>query len=78
VAGTRNPVGNLMDGSGNVPTVRPTRATAAGEVRVPTRGVNTLLTPALETWNAYAELRDSKSKAKASRAATNLARNSPL
>jgi hypothetical protein len=46
VAGTRNPVGNLMFDSGNALTVRPTRATAAGEVRVPTRGMDTLVTQA--------------------------------
>jgi hypothetical protein len=51
VAGTRNPVGNLMFDSSNALTVRPTRATAAGEVQVPTRGVKTLVTHALETWN---------------------------
>jgi hypothetical protein len=62
VAGTRSLVENLMFGSGNAPTVRPTRATAAGEVRVPTRCVNTLVTHALETWKACAELRDAKSK----------------
>jgi hypothetical protein len=62
VVGTRNPVGNLMFSSGNAPTVRPTRATAAVEVRVPTRGVNTLGTHALGTWKACAELRDSKLK----------------
>jgi hypothetical protein len=78
VASTRNPVGNLMFSNGNAATVRPTRATAAGEVRVATRGVNTLVTHALETWNACAKLKDSESKAEASRAATNLARNSPL
>jgi hypothetical protein len=49
VDGTRNPVGDLMFGNGNAPTVRPTRVTAAGEVRVPTRGVDTLMTHVLET-----------------------------
>jgi metal-dependent amidase/aminoacylase/carboxypeptidase family protein len=78
VAGTRNPVGSLMFDSGNALTVRPTRATAAGEVRVPTRGVNTLVTHALENWNSCAELRKSTTKAEASRAATTLAKNSPL
>jgi hypothetical protein len=77
-AGTRNPVGVLMFDSRNALTVRLTRATTAGEVRVPMRGVKTLVTHALETWSACAELRNSKLKAEASRAATNLARNSPL
>jgi metal-dependent amidase/aminoacylase/carboxypeptidase family protein len=78
MAGTRNPVGNLMFNSGNALTVRPTRATTAGEVRVPTRGVKTLVTHALKTVNESAELRNSKLKAEASRAATSLARNSLL
>jgi hypothetical protein len=78
VDGSRNPVGDLMFGNTNAPTVRPTRVTAAEGVRVPTRGVDTLVTHALETWNTCAELRDSKSKAKANRAATNLARKSLL
>jgi hypothetical protein len=78
VAGSRNPVGNLMFNSGNALTARPSRATAAGEVRVPTRGMNTLVTHVLETWNVCTKLRNSKLKAKASRVATNLAKNSPL
>jgi hypothetical protein len=78
VAGTRNRVGNLMFGSGNALTVRPTRVTAAGEARVPRRGVKTLLTHALDTWNACTELRNSTTKVEASRAATTLAKNSPL
>jgi hypothetical protein len=75
--GTRNPVGIYMFGSGNRPATRLTRATAAGEVRVPTRSMDTLVTHALETWNACAELQDSRTKAEANHAATNLARNSP-
>jgi hypothetical protein len=78
VDGTRNQVRDHVFGNDNMPTVRPTRATAAGEVRGPMRGVDTLVTPALETWNRCAELRDSKSKDEANRAATNLARKSPL
>jgi hypothetical protein len=61
VDGTRNPVGNLMFGNGNVPTTRPTRATA-GEVRVLTWGMDTLVTHALETWSTCVELRDSQVK----------------
>jgi hypothetical protein len=74
---TRSLVGSRMFGNGNRPATRPTRAIAAGEVRVPTRGRDTLLTHALKTWNACAELQDSRTKAEANRAATNLARNSP-
>jgi hypothetical protein len=54
-AGTRNPVGRLMVNS-NLVASWPTRATAAGEVRVPTRGVKTLVRHALEIWNSCAEL----------------------
>jgi hypothetical protein len=60
VDGSRNPVGDLMFGNGNAPTARPTRATALGEVRVPTRGVDTHMTHTLKTWSTCAELRDSK------------------
>jgi hypothetical protein len=67
VNGTRNPVGDRMFCNVSAPTARPTRARVAGEVRVPTRGMDTLVTHALETWNACAELRDSKTKAEANR-----------
>jgi hypothetical protein len=73
-AGTRNPVGRLMFNRDLV-VLRPTRATAAGEVRVPMRGVKTLVTHGLEIWNSCAELRDASTK---DRAATILAKNSLL
>jgi hypothetical protein len=78
IDGTRNPVGGRMFGNSIEPTTRPTRATVAGEVRVPTRGMDTLVTQVLEMWNACAGLRDSKTKAEANRGATSLARNSQL
>jgi hypothetical protein len=72
--GTRNPVGSCMCGNVDQPaTARPTRATLAGEVRVPTRGMDTLMTHGLETWNACAELSDARTKAEANRAAISLA-----
>jgi hypothetical protein len=43
VDGTRSPVGNCMFANGSAPTGRPTRAMAAGEVRVPTRGMNDMI-----------------------------------
>jgi hypothetical protein len=67
----------LADSMSNF-TTRPTRAKAAGEVHVPTRGVKTLMTHALEIWNSCSELRDASTKAKAIRVATTLAKNSPL
>jgi hypothetical protein len=63
--GTRKPVGGRMFGNGIRPTTTPTRATAAEEVRVPTRSMDTLVTHALKKCNACAELRDSKTKAEA-------------
>jgi hypothetical protein len=47
--GTRNPVGGRIFGNGNRPATRPTRAKAVGEVRVQTRGMDTLVTHALES-----------------------------
>jgi hypothetical protein len=77
--GKRNQVGSCMFGNVTQPaTTRLTRATAAGEVRIPTRGMDTLVTHALKTWNACAELHDSRTKAEANLAATILGRNSPL
>jgi hypothetical protein len=64
--GTRNPVGSCMFGNVNqLATARPARAKTAGEVRVPTRGIHTLVTHALETWNTCADLRDAMTKAEA-------------
>jgi hypothetical protein len=60
-AGTKNPVGRLMFDSDLVAS-RPTRATAAGEVRVPTRGMKTLVTHPLKIWNSCVELRDALTK----------------
>jgi hypothetical protein len=62
-AGNRNPVIRLMFDSNIVASSRPTRATATGEVRVSTRGVKTLVTHALKTWNLWEELRNSTTKA---------------
>jgi hypothetical protein len=76
--GTRNPIGNEMFGSANLPMARTSRATTAGEVRVRTRGIDTHVTHGLEVWNACRELRESRSRAEASPAAMRLARESPL
>jgi hypothetical protein len=76
--GTRNPVGKETFDSANLPTARTSRATTAGEVRVRTRGMDTHVTHGLEVWNACKELRDSRLRAEASRAAMRLGRESPL
>jgi hypothetical protein len=59
-------------------TALSSRSTTAGEVRVRTRGLDTHVTHGLEVWNACRELRDSRSKAEACRAATRLVKESPL
>jgi hypothetical protein len=59
--GTKNPVGRAMFDNDNVATAtggRPTRATAMGEVRVPTRGKATFVSHGLAVWNACPELRE--------------------
>jgi hypothetical protein len=76
--GARNPVGDAMFSGAKLPTARASRSTTAGEVRVRTRGLDTHVTHGLEVWKVCRELRDSRSKAKAYRAATQLAWESPL
>jgi hypothetical protein len=68
--GARNPVGDAMFSGAELPTARALRSTTAGEVWVRTRGLDTHVTHSLEVWNACRELRDSRSKAEAFRAAT--------
>jgi hypothetical protein len=77
---SRNPVGRIMLDSDRVDaaTGRPTRATAAWEVRVPTRGKSTFVTYGLAVWNACPELRNAATKAMAVRAATLLAKRLPV
>jgi hypothetical protein len=76
--GIRNPVREAMFSGAELPTACSLRSATAGEVRVRTRGLDTHVTHGLEAWNACRELRDSKTKAKACRAATRLARDSLL
>jgi hypothetical protein len=76
--GARNPVGEAMFSNAELPTARASRSTTAGEVLVRTRGMDTHVTHGLEVWNACRELRDTRSKAEASRAASRFARESTL
>jgi hypothetical protein len=75
--GIQNPVGEAMFSGAEIP-LRSLRSARASEVRVRTRGLDTHITHGLEAWNACRELRDSRTKAEAYRAATQLARDSPL
>jgi hypothetical protein len=68
--GIRNPVGEAMFGGAELPTARSSRSATAGEVWVRTIGLDTHVTHGLEAWNACRELQDSRTKAKACRAAT--------
>jgi hypothetical protein len=78
-ARTRNPVSRLLFDSNRTDTAtRSTRAMAAGEVCVPTKGVKTFVTHTLDIMNSCAELRDAPTKAKANKAATTIAKNAPL
>jgi hypothetical protein len=76
--GIRNPVGEAMFSGAELCTARSSKSATAGEVRVRTRGLDTHVTHGLEAWNACRELQDSRTKAEACRAATRLARESPL
>jgi hypothetical protein len=76
--GIWNPVGEAMFSGAELPTARLSRSATAGKVRVRMRGLDTHITHGLEAWNACRELRDSRTKAEACRAATRLARDSPL
>jgi hypothetical protein len=76
--GARNPVGEAMFNNADLPAARKSRSATAGEVRVRTRGMDTHVIHGLEVWNACKELRVSRSKAEACRAATRLAQESLL
>jgi hypothetical protein len=76
--GARNPVGEEMFSSAGLPTAQKFRSTTAGEVQIRMRGMDTHVMHGLEVWNTCKELRGSRSRAEASRAATRLARELPL
>jgi hypothetical protein len=76
--GIRNPVWEAIFSGAELPTARSSRSATAGEVRVRTRGLDTHIMHGLKAWNACRELRDSRTKAEASRVAKRLARDSPL
>jgi hypothetical protein len=78
VKSSNGATGEAMFSNAELPTARASRSTTAGEVRVRTRGMDTHVTHGLEVWNTCKELSDSRLKAEANRAATRLARESPL
>jgi hypothetical protein len=76
--GGRNPVGSLVFDSVTVVNGRPSRAAAAGIVRVPLRGYSTMVTAAATVWNSCPDLRAAKTLGEAKLAAKNFAKGVPL
>jgi hypothetical protein len=73
----KNPVGSLIFDSTRW-TDRPSRATAAGMVKVPLQGHKTIVTAVATIWNSCPELWAARSLGEARRAARNLAKGVPL
>ena len=72
----RNPIGQLVfDGKQDS---RPTRSTDEGKVKVPQRGMATLVVHAASVWNGSPQLRAAKTKFEAKHAAVEIAKKSPL
>jgi hypothetical protein len=83
-SGERNPLGRMMLGSRlaaaeslTSTASRPPRAAAAGEVRIPARGINTFINHGTVIWNKCPEIRSATTKAAACKAAASLAAKSP-
>jgi hypothetical protein len=79
--GNRNPVGAILFGEKDNYTVseeqRSSRSATAGRIRVPLRGHDTFVAHAAAIWNECSTLRAAKSKGKARRAVSALARTMP-
>lgn len=75
--GRRNPTGQAIFGS-DIDVTRPTRASAAGEIRSSTRGTNIMVTHAAMIWNKSPALRLSTTAAEAKAAGKALALGCPL
>jgi hypothetical protein len=73
--GSRNAIGQMMFDNRSL---RPSRLAAAGEVVVPSRGVETFVTRAAVLWNSCPEIRAAQSKGEAKSVADTLANNAPL
>jgi hypothetical protein len=81
--GDRNPLGRMMFGSrlmaaDSLTASRPSRADAAGEFKVPARGINTFINHGRVIWNKCPELRSATSKDAACKAAASLAAKLPI
>jgi hypothetical protein len=75
-SGAHNPLGAGM--FNDVGHGRATRAAAAGQVKDPLGGANTLVSNGIQVWNSCQELRQAATKGAARTAAAKFARGVPL
>jgi hypothetical protein len=73
-----NHVGRLLFSDKRTATAKTTRSAKTGQIEVPLRGGDTFITHAAQVWNRSATLRRATTKAKAKKAASDLAGLSPL
>jgi hypothetical protein len=71
--GSRNHVGRIFFSDKRTATAKTTRSAKTGQVEVPLRGGDTFVTHAAHLWNRSATLRQATTKAKAKKAASDLA-----
>jgi hypothetical protein len=76
--GTRNHVGKLLFSGKRTAIAKTTQSATTGQIEVPLRGGHTFITHAAHVWNKLATLRQATTKAKAKKAASDLAGLSPL
>jgi hypothetical protein len=76
--GSQNHVGRIIFSDKRTTTSKTTRLAKTGQVEVPLRGGSTFVTHAAHVWNRSATLRQATTKAKAKKAAPDLAGQLPL
>jgi hypothetical protein len=76
--GSRNHIGRIIFSDKRTATSKTTRSAKTGQVQVPLRGGDTFVTHAAHVWNRSATVRQATTKAKAKKAASDLAGLSPL
>jgi hypothetical protein len=78
--GRRNPISQIIFGQPMVTGACPfrSRSATAGQVKVPLRGVDTMVRHAAEVWNACLDLRLAETRSQAQRAAAKFAAGCPL
>jgi D-alanyl-D-alanine carboxypeptidase len=76
--GARNQVGSILFSDNKTATAKTTRSAKTGQITVPLRGGDTLVTHAANVGNRSVSLRAAPTKAAAKKAASDLASLSPL